>query len=75
MHGRKPRRKDLRHVIAGSGGGFLRQGVYVDAGGVTNNRFLSTLVSAAGVRGPDGALVDDFGDPSLDKGIIPEMLA
>jgi hypothetical protein len=65
----------LPHIIGGSGGGFLRQGVYVDAGDVTNNKFLSTLVSAVGVRKDNGDLVDDFGDPDLEPGIISEMLA
>jgi hypothetical protein len=30
-----------------SGGGFLKQGQYVDAGGTANNRLLNTLISAA----------------------------
>jgi len=66
---------NLPHVIAGSGGGFLKQGVYVDAGDVTNNKFLSTLINAAGVRNPDGSYVDDFGDPELEPGVVPEMIA
>jgi hypothetical protein len=66
----------LPHVVAGSGGGFLRQGVFVDAGGgVPNNHFLSTLLNAVGVRKADGSLVDDFGDPSIDPGVIAAMIA
>ena len=66
----------LPHVVAGSGGGFLRQGVFVDAGGgVPNNHFLSTILNAVGVRKPDGSLVDDFGDPSIDPGVIAAMIA
>lgn len=65
--------ENLPWVIAGGGGNFLKQGMYVDAGGVTNNKLLNTLLSAAGVRKPDGSLVDDFGDPRLDKGLIDAM--
>lgn len=66
---------NLPHVIAGSGGGFLRQGQYIDAGGTTNNHFLSTLVNAAGVRNADGSYVTDFGDPTLTPGVISAMIA
>ncbi|MDP6946045.1 MAG: DUF1552 domain-containing protein, partial [Myxococcota bacterium] len=66
----------LPQIIAGSAGGFLRQGVFLDAGvGVPNNHFLSTLVNAVGIRQEDGSMVDDFGDPEIEKGIIPEMIA
>ncbi len=66
----------LPHVIGGSGGGFLRQGVFVDVGGaVPNNKFLSTLINAVGIRKDDGEYVDDFGDPDLEPGVIPEMIA
>ena len=38
---------DVPHIVWGNGGGFLKQGQYVDAGGTTNNRLLNTLISAA----------------------------
>ena len=65
---------NLPYIIAGSGGGFLRQGRYVDAGGVTHNKFLNTVLSAVGVRKGNGDYVDDFGDGSLERGLIPEMM-
>ena len=65
----------LPHIIGGSAGGFLRQGVILDVGTVTNNKFLSTLVNAVGIRKDNGDFVDDFGDPELEPGIISEMLA
>ena len=66
----------LPHIIGGSAGGFLRQGAFIDVGGgVLNNKFLSTLVSAVGIRKENGDLVDDFGDPDLEPGTIPEMIA
>jgi hypothetical protein len=39
--------KDVPHIIWGNGGGFLKQGQYLSAGGVTNDRLLNTLISAA----------------------------
>jgi hypothetical protein len=51
---------NIPHVIWGSGGGFLRQGQYVDAGGTTNNRLLNTLISSA--LQDARTTVEDFGD-------------
>jgi hypothetical protein len=39
--------KNVPHIIAGSGGGYLKQGEYVDAGNVTNNKLLNALINAA----------------------------
>lgn len=74
--------RDIPWVIAGDARGFLRTGQLVninkvfidDKDRVKSNKFLSTLVSAAGVRKAGGALVDDFGDGSLAKGTIAEII-
>jgi hypothetical protein len=39
--------KNVPHIIAGSGGGYLKQGAYVDAGGATNNKLFNALINAA----------------------------
>lgn len=39
--------RNIPHIIWGNGGGFLKQGVHIDAQGATNNRLLNTLISAA----------------------------
>lgn len=65
---------NLPVIVAGKAGGFLRTGQYIDAGDTTNNRLLNTLISANGVR-RDGAPVVDFGDSSLDGGLIDAMIA
>ena len=65
---------NLPIIIAGGAGGFLRQGQYVDAGGVGNNRLLNTLITANGVR-RNGAPVVDFGEPGLPGGMIDALLA
>lgn len=66
---------NIPQIIAGSAGGFLRTGQYIDAGGVTHNMFLNTLLSAAGLRNATNGYYDSFGDISLDRGVIPEMIA
>jgi hypothetical protein len=50
---------DVPHIIWGSGGGYLKQGQYVDAGDVGNNRLLNTLITAA--IQDTGATVENFG--------------
>lgn len=66
---------NIPQIIAGSAGGFLRTGAYIDAGNVTHNKFFNTILSAVGLRNENGDYYDGFGDPSLEPGIIPEMLA
>jgi len=39
------------------------------------NKMLNTLLTAAGVTKDGGAPTDDFGDPSLPRGIFSELLA
>ena len=36
---------------------------------------LNTLLTAVGVKKADGSPTDDFGDASLKKGVISEILA
>jgi hypothetical protein len=39
--------RNVPYIIAGSGGGYLKQGQLVDAGNVTNNKLFNTLIYAA----------------------------
>ncbi|XXX72944.1 DUF1552 domain-containing protein [Sorangium sp. So ce134] len=39
--------RDVPTIIAGSGGGYLKQGQFIDAGNVTNNRLFNGLIAAA----------------------------
>ena len=67
---------NVPYVVAGRGDGLLKQGSFVDLGGaVTHNKLLSTLISAVGLRKADGSLVDDFGDPGLERGTLSALLA
>jgi hypothetical protein len=52
--------QNVPHIIWGNGGGFLAQGQYVDAGGVTNNRLLNTVISAT--LQDTRTTVENFGD-------------
>lgn len=62
-------------VCAGSCGGFLKTGQYINAGGVTHNKFHNTILSAVGLTNEQGEYVDDFGDPGLEPGVIDAMIA
>jgi hypothetical protein len=61
-------------IVAGSAGGYLRTGQYLDLGGRQHNRLLSTLLNAALGR-PKDRLIENFGDPALAPGVVREMLA
>lgn len=59
--------KNVPHIIAGSAGGILKQGQFVDAGGATNNKLFNTLIAAA-VRDKT-TWSDDFGQGSGSGGL------
>ncbi len=61
-------------IIAGSAGGSLRTGLFVDHQKKPNNLVLNTLGSAVGVRKANGALLDDFGEASLAPGVLSNLL-
>jgi uncharacterized protein DUF1552 len=54
-------------IIAGNAGGYLKQGAYVDAGNVTNNRLFNTLIAAAVRDKTDWSM--NFGDGNGSGGI------
>jgi hypothetical protein len=68
-------RTNMPWVLAGRAGGFIRTGQYIDAGGIPNNKLLNTILSAHGLRNEDGGYFDSFGDPSLERGVIEQMIA
>jgi hypothetical protein len=66
-------------IIAGGAGGLLKQGQFIRVSGgklgVSNHgRLLNTLGSAAGLRTTSGELIADFGDPSLNREPLTELL-
>jgi hypothetical protein len=68
--------RNLPYVIAGSGGGYLRTGVHIDArdsggnaagdGWVPHNQVFNTVLNAVGVGEAMGAPVTDFGHKGGD---------
>lgn len=76
-------------VLAGTANGFLKKGEFVQVGNgqmpggkqdgkagdkvTAVNKMLNTLLTAAGVTKMTGGPIDDFGDPSLPKGVFSEL--
>jgi hypothetical protein len=63
---------NVPHIIWGNGGGFLKTGQFIDAGKVTNNKLMNTIITAA-IRDKSTATVD-FGK-GTGTGMITGMLA
>ena len=49
--------KNVPHIIAGNAGGYLKQGVFIDAANATNNKLFNTLISAT-VRDKNTEVLD-----------------
>jgi len=64
--------KNVPHIIAGNAGGYLKQGAYIDAGNVTNNKLFNTLIPAA-IRDVNSE-IPNFGS-GTGTGQIAGMLA
>jgi len=64
--------RNVPHIIWGNGGGYLKQGQYIDGGGVTNNKLLNAVITAA-VRDKSTATVN-FG-AGTGTGMIAGMVA
>ncbi|MCA9706243.1 MAG: DUF1552 domain-containing protein [Myxococcales bacterium] len=68
--------QNLPYILAGSAGGYFRQGQYVRADEPdTHCRLLNMIGTAAGLRSSSGGDLDDFGDGSLPKQPIAELRA
>jgi hypothetical protein len=58
-----------------TGAGFFKPGQHVDVGQTNNNKLFNSILTAVGVRKPNGDPIDDFGDPSLPKGMLTQLHA
>ncbi len=68
--------RNIPWVIAGSAGGALQTGQYVDLGGERpHNHLLTTIAHACGVRNEDGSELQHFGDASVVNGRLTEIEA
>lgn len=69
----------IPYILAGSAGGYFKQGEYVDTGeeswGSARNiaRMLNTIATAVGCRSEGKDVCDDLGDASLDRTPLPEL--
>lgn len=73
-------RTNCPFIIAGSAGGQLKQGIYLqlddnDRRVVNHARLLNTLGGVVGLRTPAGEWISDFGDPSLERAPSSELLS
>ena len=64
--------RNVPHIIAGNAGGYLKQGAFIDAGNVTNNKLFNTLIPAA-IRDVNSE-IPNFGS-GTGTGQIAGMLA
>jgi hypothetical protein len=68
--------RNLPYIMAGSAGGYFRQGQYVRVDEDDSHcRLLNMIGTAVGLRSQSGGDLDDFGDPTLPKDPIPELRA
>ncbi len=67
--------ENVPYLLAGNAGGFLKTGLYVDLGGVANNKILNTIGAAVGCTNAEGGPLDDFGDPTLEKGLVDSIVS
>jgi len=63
--------RNVPHIIWGNGGGYLKQGEYIDVSSSSNQRLLNTLITAA--IQDTGTTVTDFGEG--DGGLLDAILA
>ena len=72
---------NVPYILAGSAGGYFKQGQCVDTGEegweAPRNlaRVLNTIATAVGCRTEGKDVCDDLGDASLDHSILPVLLA
>ncbi|MBK7755988.1 MAG: DUF1552 domain-containing protein [Deltaproteobacteria bacterium] len=66
---------NVPYILVGEAGGALNTGYFHDLGGVTNNKLFNSIATAVGVTAEDGGPVTTFGDPSLEQGLIDQIMA
>ncbi|WP_437322211.1 DUF1552 domain-containing protein [Sorangium sp. So ce394] len=66
--------RKVPYILAGGAAGYLKTGQFVDMK-VTNNKLLNTIGAAVGCKNGQGGPLDDFGDESLEGGLIDPIVA
>lgn len=70
--------RDLPWLLAGSCNGYFKQGEAVEAvadNSTSLNKLHNTIATAVGARKANGDVIDDFGDPSLEGGLLDTVRA
>ncbi|XXX74383.1 DUF1552 domain-containing protein [Sorangium sp. So ce134] len=62
------------YILAGGASGYLKTGQFVDVK-VTVNKLLNTIGTAVGCTNGQGGPLDDFGDESLEGGLVDAIIA
>ncbi|WP_437942671.1 DUF1552 domain-containing protein [Sorangium sp. So ce341] len=66
--------RKVPYILAGGAAGYLKTGQFVDIK-VTNNKLLNTIGAAVGCKNGQGGPLDDFGDESLEGGLLDPIVA
>ncbi|MEZ4439939.1 MAG: DUF1552 domain-containing protein [Polyangiaceae bacterium] len=67
--------QDVPYILVGSANDYLKTGQFLDVGGVNNNKLFNTIATAMGITKQNGGPIDDFGDSSLEGGLIGQIIA
>ncbi|WP_438002953.1 DUF1552 domain-containing protein [Sorangium sp. So ce321] len=66
--------RKVPYILAGGASGYLKTGQFVDVK-VTNNKLLNTIGAAVGCTNGQGGPLDNFGDESLEGGLVDPIIA
>ncbi|WP_437585244.1 DUF1592 domain-containing protein [Sorangium sp. So ce1000] len=71
-----PSFRKVPYILAGGAAGYLKTGQFVDVT-ITNNKLLDTdtIGAAVGCTNSQGGPLDDFGDESLEGGLVDPIIA
>ncbi|WP_437330814.1 DUF1552 domain-containing protein [Sorangium sp. So ce381] len=62
------------YILAGGAAGYLKTGQFIDER-ITVNKLLNTIGAAVGCTNGQGGPLDDFGDESLEGGLVDTIIA
>ncbi|MGK3962017.1 DUF1552 domain-containing protein [Sorangium sp. So ce118] len=66
--------RKVPYILAGGASGYLKTGQFVDVK-ITNNKLLNTIGTAVGCTNGQGGPLDNFGDESLEGGLVDPIIA
>ncbi|WP_437825625.1 DUF1552 domain-containing protein [Sorangium sp. So ce1153] len=66
--------RKVPYILAGGAAGYLKTGQFVDVK-VNNNKLLNTIGTAVGCTNGQGGPLDNFGDESLEGGLVDPIIA